>query len=57
MNFKEILDQAMAMLRRRRRVTYSTLRLQFQLDDEQLARGMSSDELSMAFEQVQTLVE
>ena len=31
MYFEEILDQAMAMLQRCRRVTYSTLRLQFQL--------------------------
>jgi hypothetical protein len=37
MNFEEILDQAMAMLQRRRRVTYNTLQLQFKLDDEQLA--------------------
>src|SRR5215510_5990249 len=37
MTFEEILDQALAMLQRRRRVTYRTLRLQFQLDDEQLA--------------------
>ena len=37
MTFEEILDQAIAMLQRRRRVTYSTLRLQFQLDDAQLA--------------------
>src|SRR5436309_1841615 len=37
MTFEEILDQAIAMLQRRRRVTYSTLRLQFLLDDEQLA--------------------
>jgi class 3 adenylate cyclase len=37
MTFEEILDQALAMLQRRRRVTYSTLRLQFHLDDEQLA--------------------
>src|SRR5437870_10892057 len=36
MTFEEILDQAMAMLQRRRRVTYRTLRLQFQLDEEQL---------------------
>ena len=36
MTFEEILDQAMAMLRRRGRVTYRTLRLQFQLDEEQL---------------------
>src|SRR5262245_35450059 len=36
MNFEEILDQAIAMLQRRGRVTYRTLRLQFQLDEEQL---------------------
>jgi hypothetical protein len=37
MTFEEILDQAIAMLQRRRRATYSPLRLQFQLGDEQLA--------------------
>src|SRR5215471_3603774 len=37
MTFEEILDQAIAMLQRRGRMTYSTLKLQFQLDDEQLA--------------------
>ena len=37
MTFEEILDQAIAMLQRRGRVTYSTLKLQFTLDDEQLA--------------------
>jgi TOMM system kinase/cyclase fusion protein len=37
MTFEEILDQALAMLQRRGRVTYSTLKLQFQLDDAQLA--------------------
>src|SRR5262249_36332312 len=37
MTFEEILDQAIAMLQRRGRVTYSTLKLQFQLEDEQLA--------------------
>src|SRR5215471_3710688 len=36
MTFEEILDQAIAMLQRRRRITYSTLKLQFQLDDVQL---------------------
>jgi uncharacterized membrane protein YoaK (UPF0700 family) len=34
--FEEILDQAMAMLQRRGRVTYRTFKLQFSLDDEQL---------------------
>lgn len=37
MTFEEILDQAIAMLQRRRRVTYRTLKLHFQLDEEQLA--------------------
>src|SRR5215475_481652 len=36
MTFEEILDQAMAMLQRRGRVTYRTLQLQFHLDDEHL---------------------
>jgi predicted ATPase/class 3 adenylate cyclase len=34
MMFEEILDQAIAMLQRRGRVTYQTLRFQFQLDEE-----------------------
>jgi hypothetical protein len=34
--FEEMLDQAMAMLQRRGRVTYQTLKLQFQLDEERL---------------------
>src|SRR5262245_14167247 len=33
MTFEEILDQAMAMLQRRGRLTYGTLKRQFQLDD------------------------
>src|SRR6516162_11731930 len=36
MTFEEILDQAIAMLQRRGRLTYSTLRRQFQLDDATL---------------------
>jgi class 3 adenylate cyclase len=36
MTFDEILDQAMAMLQRRGRLTYSTLKRQFQLDDAAL---------------------
>ena len=36
MTFEEILDHAIAMLQRRGRVTYRTLKLQFQLDDVQL---------------------
>jgi class 3 adenylate cyclase/tetratricopeptide (TPR) repeat protein len=36
MTFEEILDQATDMLQRRGRVTYRALKLQFQLDDDQL---------------------
>jgi TOMM system kinase/cyclase fusion protein len=36
MTFEEILDQAMAMLQRRRRVAYRTLQVQFRLDDNAL---------------------
>jgi predicted ATPase/class 3 adenylate cyclase len=36
MNFEEILDQAIAMLQRRGRVTYRTFKRQFQLDDDVL---------------------
>jgi len=36
MNFEEILDQALAMLQRRRRVAYRTLQVQFHLDDNAL---------------------
>jgi class 3 adenylate cyclase/predicted ATPase len=36
MTFEEILDQAIAILQRRRRLTYSTLKRQFQLDDATL---------------------
>src|SRR5438132_2789632 len=36
MTFEEILDQAIAMLQRRGRLTYRTLQLHFQLDDEHL---------------------
>src|SRR5690349_19024842 len=36
MTFEDILDQALATLQRRGRVTYRTLKLQFQLDEEQL---------------------
>src|SRR5262245_16716042 len=36
MTFEEILDQALAMLQRRGRVTYGTLKRQFQLDDAAL---------------------
>ena len=36
MTFEEMLDQALAMLQRRGRVTFQTLKLQFQLDEEHL---------------------
>src|SRR5215510_4134800 len=50
MTFEEILDHAIAMLQRRGRVTYRTLRLQFQLDDDHLAA--LKDELLFAHPQV-----
>ena len=37
MDFYEVLDQALDILQRRGRVAYRTLKLQFNLDDEQLA--------------------
>ncbi len=36
MNFFEVLDQVVALLRTRERVTYRALKLEFHLDDEQL---------------------
>src|SRR5438128_11322226 len=36
-DFVAVLDQAIALLRQRGRLTYRTLQLQFQLDDEHLA--------------------
>ena len=36
MTFEELLDQAIAMLQRRGRVTYRLLKRQFQLDDDTL---------------------
>jgi hypothetical protein len=36
MTFEEVLDQAIAMLQRRGRLTYGTLKRQFQLDDAAL---------------------
>jgi class 3 adenylate cyclase len=46
MTFEEILDQAIAMLQRRGRLTYGALKLQFHLDDDQLA--VLKDELLYA---------
>jgi class 3 adenylate cyclase/tetratricopeptide (TPR) repeat protein len=50
MTFEEILDQALAMLQRRGRVTYRALKLQFKLDDDQLEA--LTDELLYAHPQV-----
>src|SRR5215475_7308454 len=50
MTFEEVLDHAIAMLQRRGRVTYRTLQLQFQLDDDHLAA--LKDELLFAYPQV-----
>ena len=50
MTFEEILDQAIAMLQRRGRVTYRTLQLQFQLDEDHLAA--LKDELLFAYPEV-----
>ena len=36
MTFEEVLDQAIALLQRRGRLTYRTLKRQFQLDDAAL---------------------
>src|SRR5512132_1302669 len=50
MTFEEMLDQAMAMLQRRGRVTYRALKLQFSLDDDHLEA--LKDELLYAHPQV-----
>ena len=36
MDLYEVLDQIVALLRQRQRVTYRALKVQFQLDDEAL---------------------
>src|SRR5262245_1668089 len=41
MSFEEVLDQAIAMLQRRGRVTYRTLQRQFQLDADALAERLA----------------
>jgi hypothetical protein len=50
MEFFDVLDQVVALLQRRSRVTYNALKLQFHLDDEQLA--VLKDELLYAHPQV-----
>src|SRR5262245_34272856 len=46
MTFEEIIDRAVEMLQRRKRVAYSTLKAQFDLDDDALEAR--KDELSYA---------
>jgi hypothetical protein len=50
MDFYDVLDHVMALLQRRGRVTYNVLKLQFHLDDDQLA--VLTDELLYAHPQV-----
>ena len=50
MDFYDILDHVVVLLQRRGRVTYNALKLQFHLDDEQLA--VLKDELLYAHPQV-----
>jgi class 3 adenylate cyclase len=50
MDFYAVLDQVVALLQRRGRVTYNALKLQFHLDDDQLA--VLKDELLYAHPQV-----
>ena len=50
MEFYDVLDQVVALLQRRGRVTYNALKLQFHLDDDQLA--VLKDEFLYAYPQV-----
>src|SRR5713101_1336162 len=50
MDVYDVLDQVVALLQRRGRVTYNALKLQFTLDDDQLA--VLTDELLYAHPQV-----
>jgi len=50
MEFYDLLDHVVALLQRRSRVTYNALKLQFHLDDAQLA--VLKDELLYAHPQV-----
>ena len=50
MDIYDVLDQIVALLQRRGRVTYNALKLQFTLDDDQLA--VLTDELLYAHPQV-----
>src|SRR5919201_7175569 len=55
MDFYALLDQVVALLRQRQRVTYRALKLQFQLDDETLEA--LKDELLYAHPQVRETAE
>ncbi|HYY16823.1 MAG TPA: hypothetical protein VE965_09325 [Gammaproteobacteria bacterium] len=46
MTFEELLDQAIALLQRRGRLTYRALKRQFDLDDDYLARIIHQPEKS-----------
>jgi hypothetical protein len=50
MDFYAVFDQVVALLQRRSRVTYNALKLQFHLNDDQLA--ILKDELLYAHPQV-----
>src|SRR4029077_18622547 len=50
MDLYDVLDHVVALLQRRSRVTYNALKLQFHLDDDQLA--VLKDELLYAYPQV-----
>ena len=50
MEFYDVLDQVLTLLQRRGRVTYNALKLQFHLDDDQLA--VLKDEILYAYPQV-----
>jgi hypothetical protein len=49
MEFYAVLDQVVALLQRRGRVTYNALKLQFHLDDDQLAVLRSRLEINYPF--------
>jgi hypothetical protein len=50
MEFYDVVDQVLTLLQRRGRVTYNALKLQFHLDDDQLA--VLKDESLYAYPQV-----
>ena len=48
MDFVAVLDQVIALLRQRGRLTYRTLQVQFQLDDEALAASRTNSSMPNA---------